>query len=198
MSLPHLRHSHRLCVAALLVAGCALETTTPDDPEPPAPTERVWSDPRSWGEAGVPVAGAEVVIPEGTDLVLDVSPPALRSLTVLGSLTFADTDLTLTAGWIMVHGAFRIGTEAEPFLHKAVITLDGPGTDNVMGMGARVFGVRGGGTLELHGEPRTSWTTLDASAAVGRDANHPRQGHQLAGRRPDRDCQHRLQSALGR
>lgn len=144
-----------------------MENTTPDDPDPPAPSERVWSDPRSWAGAGVPLAGAEVVIPEGTNLILDVSPPALRSLTVLGSLTFANADLNLTAGWIMVHGTFRIGTEAEPYRHKAVITLDGPGTDNVMGMGARVLGVQGGGALELHGEPRTSWTTLDASAAVG-------------------------------
>ncbi|MCL4864744.1 MAG: hypothetical protein KJZ47_02545 [Gemmatimonadales bacterium] len=157
----------RLSAAALLLAGCAMENTTPDDPDPPAPSERVWSDPRSWAGAGVPLAGAEVVIREGTNLILDVSPPALRSLTVLGSLTFANADLNLTAGWIMVHGTFRIGTEAEPYRHKAVITLDGPGTDNVMGMGARVLGVQGGGALELHGEPRTSWTTLDASAAVG-------------------------------
>lgn len=151
----------------LVLAGCTLDSTTPVDPPPPPPASGLlWSSAGTWGAAGVPVAGADVVIPEGTSITLDVSPPPLKSLTVHGSLTFADADLNLTAGWIMVHGTFRIGTEAAPHRHKAVITLNGPATDNIMGMGARVFGVMGG-TLELHGEPRTSWTTLDANAAVG-------------------------------
>lgn len=107
------------------------------------------------------------MIPAGTSITLDVSPPALKSLTVDGELTFGDTDLNLTSGWIMVQGAFRIGSEAAPYPRKAIITLTGPTTDNIMGMGARVFGVRGGGILELHGAPRTSWTTLDATAPAG-------------------------------
>jgi len=152
---------------ALLLVGCALDSTTPDEPPPPPPPlGMVWSNPASWGTAGVPLAGADVVIPTGSSITLDVSPPALKSLTVDGELTFGNTDLSLTSGWIMVHGLFRIGSESAPHRNKAVITLTGPAGDNIMNMGARVFGVMGG-TLELHGEPRTSWTTLDANAAVG-------------------------------
>ncbi|MFN2317094.1 MAG: G8 domain-containing protein [Gemmatimonadales bacterium] len=163
------RSAFRSLALGLLLAGCAVEPTTPGNPPPPPPPPPsgvLWSDPAAWGAAGVPVAGAEVVIPEGTAITLDVSPPALKSLTVNGTLTFGNTDLALTSGWIVVGGTFRIGTEAEPHHHKAVITLTGPATDNIMGMGARVLGVMGG-TLDLHGTPRTSWTTLDASAAVG-------------------------------
>jgi cell migration-inducing and hyaluronan-binding protein len=106
------------------------------------------------------------MIPAGRRILLDVSPPVLRSLTIEGTLQFDERDLSLTAGWIMVHGTLQVGSEARPYRKRAVITLDGPATDDVMGMGARFLGVMGG-TLELHGEPRLGWTRLDASAAAG-------------------------------
>jgi cell migration-inducing and hyaluronan-binding protein len=156
-------------IGALLLAllACRDESTGPDHPPPPPSTARRWSDPAAWGAAGVPTAGAAVVIPAGTRILLDISPPPLRSLLVEGELTFADTNLSLTAGWIMVHGTFRIGSANRPYRHKAVITLNGPSTDDIMAMGARVFGVMTGGTLELYGAPRTAWTTLDANATAG-------------------------------
>src|SRR5690606_21252590 len=58
---------------------------------PAAVTRTVtWSDASAWPSGKVPAAGEEVTIPRGTEVVLDVSPPALRSLTVQGKLTFAD------------------------------------------------------------------------------------------------------------
>jgi cell migration-inducing and hyaluronan-binding protein len=48
-----------------------------------------------------------------------------------------------------------------------MISLTGTNRDeNVMGMGPKVLGVMGG-TLELHGERRLSWTKLGATAARG-------------------------------
>ena len=89
------------------------------------------------------------------DVVLDVTPPALRSLTISGKLSFADNkDLELTTEWIMLHGELEIGTEAAPHTHKATITL----TDNVKGedfggLGGNDRSDRGimlmGGTLTL-------------------------------------------------
>jgi cell surface hyaluronidase len=173
MPTPHPRLRALLVCQALLLllaGACSIDTTQPAPPPPPPPpppaSGLLWSDPATWGTAGVPAAGAAVVIPEGRSIVLDVSPPALASLTVNGELTFADADLALTAGWIMVHGTFRVGTEAKPYTQKATITLTGAVTDNIMTMGARVFGVMGG-TLDLHGVSRTSWTTLDATAPAG-------------------------------
>ena len=64
------------------------------------------------------------------NVVLDVSPPALRSLTIDGKLSFANNrDLELTTEWIMLHGELEIGSETTPHTRKATITL----TNNVPG-----------------------------------------------------------------
>jgi hypothetical protein len=135
----------------------------------PAAKATRWSDPASWPNKKVPVAGDKVTIERGKEVVLDVSPPALNGLHVEGKLSFADTaDLTLTTEWIMIHGELTIGTEAKPHTRKATITL----TDNVKeeemaGMGDRGIMISGG-TLNLHGD-RTSntWTKLAATANAG-------------------------------
>jgi G8 domain len=134
----------------------------------PAAKATRWSDRATWPEKKVPVAGAKVTIPEGKSVILDVSPPALGSITVMGKLAFADTkDLELTTEWIMVHGELEVGTEAKPYTHKATITL----TDNVkdeemMGMGDRGI-MLSGGTLNLHGGTTNTWTKLAKTAAAG-------------------------------
>src|SRR6185436_12271139 len=122
----------------------------------------------------VPVAGDKVTIEKGKDVVLDVSPPALRSLTINGKLSFANNkDLELTTEWIMLHGELEIGTEAKPHTRKATITL----TDNVKG--EDISGVGGtndkvdrgimlmGGTLNLHGDRQNTWSKLANTAAAG-------------------------------
>src|SRR5689334_5249683 len=87
-----------------------------------------WSDAATWPNRKVPVAGEKVTIEKGKDVVLDVSPPPLNSLTIEGKLSFADNkDLELTTEWIMVHGELEIGTEKAPHTRKATVTL----TDNV-------------------------------------------------------------------
>ncbi|WP_305096732.1 G8 domain-containing protein [Croceibacterium aestuarii] len=141
-----------------------------DAPTPGAIARTVkWSDPAAWPSGKVPAAGEAVTIPRGTEVVLDVSPPALRSVTVQGKLTFADTrDLSLATDWIYLPGgALQIGTEARPFAHKATITL----TDTVPGEDINTMGDRGimliNGTLELHGNRSHSWTKLAATAEKG-------------------------------
>jgi len=107
------------------------------------------------------------------NVVLDVTPPALHGLTINGQLSFADNkDLELTTEWIMVHGELEIGTEAKPHTHQATITL----TDNIKdedfgGLGGNDRSDRGimlmGGTLNLHGTEKNSWTKLAQTAAAG-------------------------------
>jgi hypothetical protein len=132
-----------------------------------------WSDPATWSEKKVPAEGAAVTIGRDMEVVLDVSPPALRSLTINGKLSFADNkDLELSTEWIMVHGELEIGTEAKPHTRKATITL----TDNVKdedfgGLGGNDRSDRGimmmGGTLNLHGNRTNSWTKLSKTAEAG-------------------------------
>ena len=128
-----------------------------------------WSDPASWPDGKVPGAGDAVTIAKDKAIVLDVTPPALRSLTINGKLSFAnDRDLALTTEWIYLSGGeLDIGSEARPYTHKATITL----TDNVKDEDINTMGDRGimmlNGTLELHGNRTNSWTKLAHTAKAG-------------------------------
>jgi cell migration-inducing and hyaluronan-binding protein len=139
----------------------------PDDPGEPIPPPVRWSEASTWPGGSLPAAGAAVVIPAGKSVLLDVSPPALSSLRIEGALVFDERDLALTAGHVLVLGTMRVGTNSDPYTHRATITLTGtPSDGDVMAMGNRVLGVSGG-TLDLHGEPRDGWTRLAATAAAG-------------------------------
>jgi cell migration-inducing and hyaluronan-binding protein len=127
-----------------------------------------WSDPKTWG-GSVPGEQAAVTIPAGKQVLLDVSPPALKSLLIEGLLACDNRDLALSADWIMVHkgGSLICGSEQQPFHNRLTITLTGNDVNaNVMDMGAKVLGVMGG-TLDLHGDNRLSWTRLAATALRG-------------------------------
>ena len=139
-----------------------------------AAREKRWSDAATWPDKKVPGKDDVVTIEKDTDVVLDVSPPPLHGLTINGKLSFADNkDLELTTEWIMVHGDLEIGTEAKPHTRKATITL----TDNVKDEdmsgtgGTNDRSDRGimmmGGTLNLHGTEKNSWTKLAKTAAAG-------------------------------
>ncbi|MEM7298909.1 MAG: G8 domain-containing protein, partial [Bacteroidota bacterium] len=92
-------------------------------------TTKLWSDVNTWGSAGKPTEGDEVVIPEGEYIILDETPPALGGLTINGALAFDRQDLSLTSEWIVVHGTLRVGTVENPFEHQAVITLNDQDTN---------------------------------------------------------------------
>jgi cell migration-inducing and hyaluronan-binding protein len=128
-----------------------------------------WSDPAAWPDGKVPGKGDAVIIGRDMDVVLDVSPPALRSVTIDGKLSFADkADTALETEWIYLRrGELQIGSEAKPYAHKATITL----TDNVPGEDVNTMGDRGimsmGGRLELHGDRTNTWTKLAKTAKAG-------------------------------
>ena len=102
--------------------------------------------------------------------MLDVNTPALGGLRIEGELSFAEQDISLTSAWIMVQGRLSIGSADRPYAGRAVITLTGnnpnANTPVSSGIGNKVLGVVGG-TLELHGKPRVSWTQLGATATKG-------------------------------
>ena len=116
--------------------------------------------------------GDAVTIARGTEVVLDVDPPALRSLTVDGKLSFSnDLDIGLETEWIYLRGGeLEIGTEARPHTRKATITL----TDNFPKEDVNTMGDRGimlmRGTLSLHGDRTHTWTKLARTAAAGSSA----------------------------
>ncbi len=133
-----------------------------------------WSDPATWPNREVPVAGDKVTIDAGKEVVLDVNTPPLNGLTINGKLSFANNkDVELTTEWIMVHGELEIGTEAKPHTKKATITLtDNVKDEDISGVGGTTDRVdRGillmGGTLNLHGSEKSTWTKLAKTAEAG-------------------------------
>ncbi|MFM2399957.1 MAG: hypothetical protein RL341_2114, partial [Pseudomonadota bacterium] len=111
-----------------------------------------------------------MLIPAGKSLVLDV-PVNLASLQIEGQLQFDPTkDVELRAGSINLTGpSARLAAGSESAYHpsRATITLTGARTAQTeQGCGNKAICVMGG-SLELFGEPRLSWTRLNATAAAG-------------------------------
>lgn len=136
----------------------------------------VWSSMLSWGGKDPPIKGDLVVIPRGQTILLDITTPVFAALVIKGKLKFDKKDLDLNAEKILVvdGGVLEVGTEKQPFKHKARIVLHGhPQSVELPLFGAKVLAVREG-TLDLHGQhvPIT-WTHLDKTAEIGRFAiNH--------------------------
>src|SRR5271170_7292156 len=162
-----------LLVPAFLVLGGYAVVQAQQKTSSTASAKR-WSDASTWPDKKVPAKDAVVTIDKDMNVVLDVTPPALRSLTINGKLSFADNkDLELTTEWVMVHGELEIGTEAKPHTRKATITLtDNVKDEDMSGVGGTTDrSDRGimmmGGTLNLHGNRTNSWTKLSKTAEAG-------------------------------
>jgi cell migration-inducing and hyaluronan-binding protein len=158
-----------LSLLSALLLGSVFAVVQAQNAGAPAGSQMRWSDPATWPNGKVPVAGDKVTIGRDKAVVLDVSPPALGGLSIDGTLTFADTaDLELTTEWIMLHGELAIGSEARPHTRKATITFTNniKGEDVMAGMGDRGIMISGG-TLNLHGAQKNAWTKLAQTAAAG-------------------------------
>ena len=133
--------------------------------------------PQNWSTwSGAPTApGSCVVIPCGDVIVLDVVPPAMAGLDIQGVLRFSDTlNIDLTSDWIRVAGRLEVGSTAQPFTHRATITLTAAYSSTCASSAVdQTLAVEGGGVLSLHGTPRTlSWTRLALTAAAGDSEIH--------------------------
>ena len=142
----------------------------------PAPLEVLPSDAERWSDAAVwpggkPVRGGAVTISEGRTLVIDQDID-VGSLTVHGTLIVARRDVKIRAGWILVSGKGRFvaGSTEQPFRQRLTITLaadsDAPPHPE---LGTKFLAAVSGGSIDLHGEARTSWVPLGASIAPGHD-----------------------------
>jgi hypothetical protein len=106
------------------------------------------------------------------DVEIDQENIELKWLEIQGSLVCADRNLSLSSGWIIVHGGrFRCGTPLNPFDKKLTITLTGASSNDVAlgaGMGTKVLGAMHiGAQLHLYGEDRAGWTQLGTTVAKG-------------------------------
>ena len=170
--------THRLLLLAALVSGCLLASVFvvaggAQQASSSAVKAGRWSDSATWADRKVPAEGALVTIGQGMDVVLDVSTPQLRGLTISGKLSFANNrDLELATEWVMLHGELEIGTEKAPHTRKATITFTNNVKDeDISGLGGNDKVDRGimlmGGTLNLHGDRTNTWTKLASTANAG-------------------------------
>uniref|UniRef100_A0AAR2KAV2 G8 domain-containing protein n=1 Tax=Pygocentrus nattereri TaxID=42514 RepID=A0AAR2KAV2_PYGNA len=147
------RHHHS-CFCVLVVENC------PDHD----PTLRTWNPGQDPKKA--------VVVGSGERLRL-VASATLQSLTIQsgGVVVFADNkdgskNITLRTRHVLIEngGALHIGGPKCRYRSRVTITLVGRSDDTsipeVPGFGRKFVGVRAGGTLELHGIERPSWTFL--------------------------------------
>ncbi|XP_071946022.1 fibrocystin-L-like [Antedon mediterranea] len=131
----------------------------------------VWSSVWTWGGLEPPIAGDFVIVPAGQTLLLDVNTPILSMLLIEGGeFIFDEKDIELHAENILITdgGLLQVGTEQEPFQHKATIMMHGHQRSQELPLfGAKTLAVRNG-TLDLHGIPvPVTWTYLTQTAVAG-------------------------------
>jgi hypothetical protein len=121
---------------------------------------------------------------------MDISPPKLKLLLVQGQLVFDRRYLELHAEYIWVQGGLlEVGTENEPFTHKATITLYGDRWNSIAlpRLGSKCLVASNGryhstlsngegtlvprfrlGTIDIHGIPRRrTWTKVASDVVSG-------------------------------
>ncbi len=151
-----------------LAAGAAPEAAADDDVT--ADAQR-WSDPQTWGGT-VPAKDAAVVVAAGRTLLID-SDVEVGSLHIKGAVIVARRDVRIGAEWILVEGAGALiaGSADRPFKQQLCVTLCSSGGRAPAHpiLGSKFLAAVDGGTIDLHGEARTSWVQLGSSTAAGHD-----------------------------
>ena len=129
-----------------------------------------WSEPDTWAPGSAPGTGDDLIVPEGTIILVDENPPVLGDVIVRGNLIFADEGpIDFEADFIHVDGGtLGAGTEDEPHESPLTITLNGdPKTEGVPGLGNGGIMVNNG-SINLHGsETEHPKAFLEESAMAG-------------------------------
>ena len=154
--------------AGLLTAAEA-PSEAPAQPASAAHAGQRWSDPHTWPE-GPPAPGSTVRIERGRTILLDQDID-VAGLHIEGTLRVARRDTRIAAGWILVQadGRFEAGTAGQPFDRALRITLCSAeqGSAPHPQLGRKFLAAIDGGTIELHGEQRSSWVPLGTTVAPG-------------------------------
>lgn len=128
-----------------------------------------WSDPDTW-QGQPPAAGDAVTIRPGRTIIID-QDIEVGSLSIEGTAIVARRDANIHAAWILVTGDGQLvaGSAEHPFRQRLTITLADSGATPHPRFGTKFLVAFAGGTIDLHGEARTSWVALGGSAAPGHD-----------------------------
>ncbi len=141
----------------------------------PPPATGALGVPVMWSSLAWPEAGADIEIGPTQWIMLDVNPPPIGKLTILGRLEFVDNfriNTKLTAQSIVVFGSLVIGSTASPFSQSAEIVLTGNmRSSNVLVDGVSILGNKVlvvYGNVTMVGKSRsTNWIRLLSTANAG-------------------------------
>jgi cell migration-inducing and hyaluronan-binding protein len=137
----------------------------------------LWSSQTAWN-----TANAQVSIAAGQSVLLDVSPPALKSISISGELIFNDANINLSVGGIRIEqgGKLLMGSSSCRISSKIVITFTGDsstafdlGTNPSDGaaLGKKGLAAVTGSILEIWGQDfganKITWSRLASPAAAG-------------------------------
>jgi len=151
-----------------LATGAVTDAAELDDVPADA---KLWSDPDTWAGA-CPARGEAVTIAKGCTVLVDQDLD-VGSLHVKGKLIVARRNVRIAADWILVEasGSLSAGSADRPFKHLLRITLCSRAGQTAAAshpvLGSKFLAALDGGTIELHGEARTSWVPLGASTVPG-------------------------------
>lgn len=135
-----------------------------------------WNNPSTWSTNTIPTSVDNVTIGMGLTVTMSGNITA-NSITIMGTLKPLNgaTNFNITTKGINVMGTgalLEIGTEFNLYTGIATITLTGSNTTETLFssmpfMGTKLIGAMDGGTINLHGNNKKSWTNLNVNAAVG-------------------------------
>lgn len=131
-----------------------------------------WSQATTWQGGVLPSAISMTTIPAGRIVAMDLTTCASQMVHISGVLAAPlNVNFNLAAEFIHVNsgGLLEIGQNGASYTANGKITLVGSNPNSTIGgadMGAKGIGVMSGGRLELHGNYKTSWTQLNATADV--------------------------------
>ncbi|XP_043214062.1 cell migration-inducing and hyaluronan-binding protein-like [Amphibalanus amphitrite] len=154
-----------MALVALLLVSVAAATTQALCPHE-ATDLLPWSAAASWNKQTVP-SGGDITIDR--PILLDVSPAAMGTITITagGRLVFdatSPTTLTLSANMVELSGGeFWIGSEDCPYTGDAEVLLTGTRDESEGAPGVQKAVVVHQGVFEVHGQPKLSWTNIDAT-----------------------------------
>jgi hypothetical protein len=133
-----------------------------------------WNSVSTWG-APVPTGTDHVKIPAGIEVAIDGVCSA-KKVDVDGELLLSNLNGSLKTRYVLVDGAaarFEVGTEGAPFEEAFTLSLKGNNPDamDLPGMSAntKALVAMNGGQVDMHGQPKTSWSRLSMTALAGDD-----------------------------
>jgi hypothetical protein len=141
----------------------------------PPPATGTLGVPVMWSSLTWPGAGADIEIGPTQWIMLDVNPPPIGKLSILGRLEFVDNfriNTKLTAQSIVVFGSLVIGSTASPFSRSAEIVLTGNmrspyvAVDSLSILGNKAIVVYGNVTM-VGTSRTTNWIRLLSTANAG-------------------------------